>query len=106
MRLERIGRAENLVLWGPSRAGKSHLCEGLAHAVIGSGRRLTWFSLESLTAPVSRAKVDASVQKVVAHICRADPIVIDDIGTGRVPRQSSDCWTARSIARLSGLLVV
>ena len=75
--LEWVGRAENLVLWGPSGAGKSHLCEALAHAVIESGRRVAWFSLESLTATVSRAKVDASVQKVVARICRADFIVID-----------------------------
>lgn len=79
--LEWVGRAENLVIWGPSGAGKSHFCEALAHAVIESGKRVTWFSLESLSATVSRAKVDASVHKVVARICRADLIVVDDIGT-------------------------
>ncbi len=80
MTLEWLGRAENIALWGPSGTGKSHLCEALAHAVIDAGKRVAWFSLESLTATVSRAKVDASVQKVVARICRADLIVIDDIG--------------------------
>ena len=42
--------------------------------------RVAWFSLESLTTTVMRAKVDASVSKVVARICRSDLIMIDDIG--------------------------
>ena len=77
MTLEWVRRAENLVVCGPSGAGKTHLCEALAHAVIGVGMRVAWFSLESLAATVARAKVDASIQKVVARICRADLIVID-----------------------------
>ncbi len=80
MTLEWVGRAENLAVCGPSGTGKTHFCEALAHTLIETGRRVAWFSLESLTATVSRAKVDASVQKVVARICRADLIVIDDIG--------------------------
>ncbi|PZS20745.1 MAG: transposase [Acidimicrobiales bacterium] len=42
--------------------------------------RVTWFSLETLTATLARAKVDASVSRVVARICRADLVEIDDIG--------------------------
>jgi len=80
MTLEWVGRAENLALCGPSGSGKSHFCEALGHAVIEAGMRVAWFSLESLTATVMRAKVDASVSRVVARICRSELIVIDDIG--------------------------
>jgi DNA replication protein DnaC len=80
MTLEWVGRAENLAICGPSGTGKSHFCEALGHAVIEAGMRVAWFSLESLTTTVTRAKVDASVPKVVARICRSDLIVIDDIG--------------------------
>jgi DNA replication protein DnaC len=80
MTLEWVGRAENVAVCGPSGTGKSHFCEALGHAVIEAGRRVAWFSLESLTATVNRAKVDASVSRVVARICRSDLIVIDDIG--------------------------
>ena len=80
MTLEGVGRAENLAVCGPSGAGKSHFCEALGAAVIEKGMRVAWFTLESLTATIGRAKVDASVQRVVARICRADFIVIDDIG--------------------------
>src|SRR5438128_6126697 len=81
MTLEWVGRAENLALCGPSGTGKSHFCEALGHAVIEAGMRVAWFSLESLTATISRAKVDASVPRVVARICRSNLIVIDDIGS-------------------------
>jgi DNA replication protein DnaC len=78
--LEWVGRAENLAICGPSGTGKSHLCEAIAHAVIDEGMKVAWFTLESLTETVSRARVDASVTKVVARICRSDLICIDDIG--------------------------
>ena len=42
--------------------------------------RVAWFTLESLTATIGRAKVDGSVARTVARICRRDLIVIDDIG--------------------------
>ena len=78
--LEWLTRAENLVLAGPSGTGKSHYLEGLAAAAIEAGRRVAWFSLESLTATIGRAKVDGSVGRVVTRICRSDLIVVDDIG--------------------------
>lgn len=78
--LEWVGRAENLALSGPSGTGKSHFVEALAGAVIDAGMRVSWFTLETLTTTLGRAKVDASIAKVVARICRAELIVIDDIG--------------------------
>ncbi len=42
--------------------------------------RVSWFTLETLTATIGRARVDASIAKVVARICRSDLIVCDDIG--------------------------
>jgi DNA replication protein DnaC len=78
--LEWVGRAECLAVTGPSGTGKSHFVEALGHAVIDAGMRVSWFSLETLTATLGRAKVDASISRVVARICRAELIVIDDIG--------------------------
>ncbi|MFI9842516.1 IS21-like element helper ATPase IstB [Nonomuraea sp. NPDC051941] len=78
--LEWIGRAENLVIAGPSGTGKSHFTEGLAHAAIEKDLRVAWFTLETLTTTIGKAKVDGSIARTVARICRADLIVIDDIG--------------------------
>jgi DNA replication protein DnaC len=78
--LEWVGRHENLVVAGPSGTGKSHLIEGLAHAAIEADLRVAWFTLETLTATVGKSKVDGSIARTVARICRCDLIVIDDIG--------------------------
>ena len=78
--LEWISRAENLVIAGPSGTGKSHFAEALAHAAIDTDLRVAWFTLESLTAAISRAKADGSVARTVTRICRSDLIVVDDIG--------------------------
>jgi DNA replication protein DnaC len=41
---------------------------------------VSWFTLETLTQTIGRSKVDASTAKVVARICRADLIIVDDVG--------------------------
>ena len=78
--LEWVGRAENLAVAGPSGTGKTHFVEALAHKVIDDGMRVSWFTLETLTAAIGRATVDGSVAKTIARITRAELIVIDDIG--------------------------
>lgn len=78
--LEWIGRHENLAVAGPSGTGKSHFVEALAHAAIANDLRVSWFTLESLTAAVGKAKVDATVARTISRICGCDLIVVDDIG--------------------------
>jgi DNA replication protein DnaC len=78
--LEWVGRAENLAIAGPSGTGKTHFIEALAHKVIDAGMRVSWFTLETLTAAIGKAAVDGSIAKTVARITRAELIVIDDIG--------------------------
>lgn len=78
--LDWIGRAENLVLVGPSGTGKSHFAEAIAHAAIDRDLRVSWFTLESLTATIARSRIDASTGKVVERIVRSELVVIDDIG--------------------------
>src|SRR5690606_22857655 len=78
--LEWAHRAENLAISGPSGPGKTHFVEALAHKVIDAGMRVAWFTLESLTAALTRAAVDDSQGKVIARITRAELIVVDDIG--------------------------
>jgi DNA replication protein DnaC len=78
--LEWVHRHENLVLTGASGTGKSHFVEALAHIAIEKDLRVAWFTLESLTAALAKAKVDGSVARTVTRICRADLIAVDDIG--------------------------
>lgn len=57
------------MLVGPSGIGKSHFAEAICHAAIDVDLRVSWFTLESLTATISRSKVDATTGKEVARFC-------------------------------------
>jgi len=59
--------------------GKSHFVESRGHATIDAEMQVSWFTLDSLTHTIARSKVDATTGKV-ARICRAELIVVDDIG--------------------------
>jgi DNA replication protein DnaC len=78
--LEWVGRAENLVVCGPSGTGKSMFLESLGQAAVDTGRRVAWFSLENLGVLVRRHRADDSVTKAIARILRSELIVVDDIG--------------------------
>ena len=73
-------RHENLAIAGPSGTGKTHFVEALAHKAIDQDLKVAWFTLESLTAQITRANADGSIARTVARITRADLVVIDDIG--------------------------
>jgi DNA replication protein DnaC len=90
--LEWIGRAENLVIAGPSGTGKSHFAEGLAHAAIEKDLKVAWFTLETLHAVIAKTKIDGSTARTVARICRADVVVIDDIGMLPVHAEAAEAF--------------
>jgi DNA replication protein DnaC len=92
MTLEWIGRAENLVIAGPSGTGKSHFTEGLAAAAIEKDLKVAWFTLETLHATIAKTKIDGSTARTVARICRADLIVIDDIGMLPVSAEAAEAF--------------
>jgi len=75
-----VGRAENLVVCGPSGTGKSFFLEALGQAAVDKGMKVSWFSLESLGEMVRRCRADDSVTRVVGRILRADLVAVDDIG--------------------------
>jgi DNA replication protein DnaC len=78
--LEWLGRRENLVVCGPSGTGKTFFLEALGQLAVEAGRKVAWFTLESLGALVGRHRADDSITKAVARILRADLVVVDDIG--------------------------
>jgi DNA replication protein DnaC len=78
--LEWLGRRENLVVCGPSGTGKTFFLEALGQLAVEAGRKVAWFTLESLGALVGRHRADDSMAKAVTRILRADLVVVDDIG--------------------------
>jgi DNA replication protein DnaC len=109
--LEWVARRENLVVCGPSGTGKTMFLEALGHDAVNSGRRVAWFSLETLGILVRRHRADDSVTRAIGRILRADLIVVDDIGLLGVTADAAEglyrlvdaAYEKRSIALSSNL---
>ena len=109
--LEWLGRAENLVVCGPSGTGKSHFVEALGQAAVDAGKTVSWFTLETLSALVRRHRSDDSVGKAIARVTRSDLIVVDDIGMLPVGQDAAEAlfrlvdaaYEKRSLALTSNL---
>ena len=109
--LEWIERRENLVVCGPSGTGKTHFIEALGQAAVDAGKKVSWFSLESLGSLISRHGADQSTARAIGRILRADLIVIDDIGLLPVTTETAEAffrivdaaYETRSIALSSNL---
>lgn len=69
--LEWISRHENLAVAGPSGTGKGHFVEALAHAAIENDMRVAWFTMETLTTAVGKAKVDGTIARAISKISAA-----------------------------------
>ncbi|MGW7132328.1 ATP-binding protein [Streptomyces bobili] len=72
--------------------GKSRFTEGLAQAAIEKDPRVSWFTLNTLSAAIGKSKVDGSTARTVARICRADLIVVDDIGLLPVGEDAAEAF--------------
>ena len=109
--LEWVRRRENLVVCGPSGTGKTMFLEALGHDAVNSGRRVAWFSLETLGVLVRRHRADDSVTRAIGRILRADLVVVDDIGLLGVTTDAAEglyrlvdaAYEKRSIAISSNL---
>src|SRR5947208_15919202 len=79
-----------------SGTGKSHLAEALAHAAVEKDLRVAWFTLETLTAAIGKAKADGSVARTVTRICRSDLVVVDLCRHRNYAEAAQDIAGARS----------
>jgi DNA replication protein DnaC len=111
MTLEWIGRAETLVVCGPSGTGKSHFIEALGHLAIDRGKTVAWHTPETLAALIHRHRADDSVGRAIGKLIRSDLIVIDDIGLLPISPEAAEAmfrvidaaYERRSIAISSNL---
>ena len=75
-----IERAENLVLYGPSGRGKTHLATALGIAACNSGRCVRFYTASDLVYSLSKAHREGVVEKVYAALDKADLIILDEFG--------------------------
>jgi DNA replication protein DnaC len=71
-----LDRAKNLLLFGPSSVGKTHLAAGICRSLIST----RFFTATTLVQELQRAKSIYALAKVLNKLDRYALLVIDDIG--------------------------
>ena len=75
-----LARAENLLLFGASGVGKTHLAAAVARRMVELGKRVKFFSAIALVQHLQQAKLHLQLQAVLKKLDRFDLLVLDDLG--------------------------
>lgn len=75
-----LDEAANILLFGPSGTGKTHVCAALGYSMVELGRRVKFFSATALVQQLQLAKLQLQLQPLLAKLDRYDLLIIDDLG--------------------------
>ena len=76
---EWLDRGANVLLFGPSGVGKTHLISGLGHALIDAGRRVLFVRCSELVQRLQTARRDLRLAQELTKLDRFDLIILDDL---------------------------
>jgi DNA replication protein DnaC len=75
-----LGRAENLILLGPSGVGKTHLAAAVGRSAIELGKRVKFFAATTLVQQLQSAKLQLQLPQWLTKLDRFDLLIVDDLG--------------------------
>lgn len=78
--LEFVGKAENIVLIGPTGVGKTGLASSLLLKALQNGHRGLFIRAQDLFDEMYASLADRSSRKLIATLARVDLLVIDEMG--------------------------
>ena len=85
-----VGRAENLLVCGPTGTGKSHLAHALAFEALKQGHSVLVRPAHRLLGDLHAARADGSYGRRFGRLCAVDLLVLDDIGLRPLSVQASE----------------
>ena len=85
-----VDRAENLLAFGKSGSGKTHLLCGIAQELVRQGRKVYFSTCSLLVQDLLVAKRDLKLSRVLKRLSRFDAILIDDIGYVQQSREEME----------------
>jgi len=74
-----VKQGNNLVIFGPSGVGKSHLACAIAYQIIEQGSRALFTSTTALVQRLQKARAELKLQEQLSKLARFPLLVLDDI---------------------------
>ena len=75
-----VKQANNLVIFGPSGVGKTHLASAISYRMIEQGSRVLFASTTALVQKLQKARSEFKLADQLAKLARFPLLVLDDIG--------------------------
>lgn len=75
-----VNRAENLLFFGPSGTGKTHLATAICNGLIEQNIRVRYYQATALVQELQRARGELQLEKMFSRLDRYAAIILDDIG--------------------------
>jgi DNA replication protein DnaC len=85
-----VDRAENLLAFGKSGSGKTHLLCGIAQELVHQGRKVYFSTCSLLVQDLLVAKRDLKLSRVLKRLSGFDALLIDDIGYVQQSREEME----------------
>ena len=75
-----VERADNLLLFGPSGVGKTHLAAAIGHGLVAQGQRVRFVSATHLVQQLQVAKQALRLIEAIGRLDKFAVLILDDIG--------------------------
>jgi len=75
-----VERSENLLFFGPSGTGKTHLAVAICNGLIEQGVRVRYYQATALVQELQRARAELLLEKAFARLDKYRALILDDIG--------------------------
>jgi DNA replication protein DnaC len=85
-----LDRAENVLVFGQSGTGKTHLLCALGQELIRQGRKVQFTTCSLLVQELLIAKRDLKLSRAIRRFAKCDALIIDDIGYVQQSREEME----------------
>ena len=85
-----VDRSENVLAFGKSGSGKTHLMAGIAQELVRGGRKVYFSTCSLLVQELLIAKRDLKLSRVLKRLNGFDALMIDDIGYVQQSREEME----------------